>query len=195
MPAERSPDREQILGAALTLARDRHWEAVRLAAVAEHLGVGLDALHPHVQEKEDLADALWDRADRHMLARCEGEAFRMMDFPDQYEHAVMAWLAPLVPHRRTVREMLLVRLEPGHLHIQLPTLFRISRTVQWLRECCHRRATFLRRASEETVLSALFVTTVASWLGDESEGARHTRERLARRIRLATRAGQWWPGP
>lgn len=185
---------EAILDAALELAANRHWEAVRLHDVALLMNVSLADLHAHIDEKEDLVDLLWDRADRHMLATCQGPDFDIHDFPTQFEHCVMSWLGCLAPYRNTVLQMIQVRLEPGHLHIQLPTLFRISRTVQWMRERCGRDATFLQRASEEVVLTTVFVTTASAWLTDESQNANRTREYLARVTRQAVRLGQLWPG-
>ncbi|WP_168927494.1 TetR/AcrR family transcriptional regulator [Nitrincola alkalilacustris] len=184
---------DTLLDAALMLAADRHWEAVRLYDVARHLNISLAEVHELISEKENLIDLLWDRADAHMLATCRGTEFDALDFPAQYEQCVMSWLACLAPHRRTVRQMLQVRLEPGHLHIQLPTLLRISRTVQWMRELCGREATFLKRASEEIALSTIFVTSAAGWINDDSEDARRTRHNLAFAIRQAVRLGRLWP--
>lgn len=188
------PTPSDILNAALTLAKDRHWEAVRLQDVAEALGVSLVAIHAQIREKEDLVDLLWDEADQHMLATCQGSGFDNLDFPAQFETCVMTWLGYLAPFQTTVSQMLHVRLEPGHLHIQIPTLLRISRTVQWMRELCARSATFGRRAAEETVLTAVFVTTVVGWLTDSSRQSRRTRRRLARATRRAVRLGRLWPG-
>lgn len=165
-----------ILDAALDIAAggDRHWEDVRLADVASRLGVTLAEIHRYVRDKEALVDALWERADAALLERGHTLDPAVLAVPDRLEMLVFAWLEPLAAHRRTVREMLLVRLEPGHLHVQLPTLLRVSCTVQWLREAAGLRATFAWRALEESALSALFVTTVALWLGnDDDTRARH----------------------
>ncbi|MCP1728040.1 AcrR family transcriptional regulator [Natronospira proteinivora] len=185
--------RARILDAALALAADRHWEALRLRDVAEELGVGLSDLHPCLGEKEDLVDWFWDRADAVMLSQCRGPDFDALEFSRRYETCVLAWLSVPLSHRRTFREMLYVRMEPGHLHIQLPTLLRVSRTVQWMREACGRRGTFLRRATEEVVLSSLFVSALADSLNDDSLGGQRSRDRLQRHIRWAVSAGRLWP--
>lgn len=186
-------DRARILDAALSLAADRHWEAVRLHDLGEELGVGLSQLHGYLAEKEDLVDWFWDRADQEMLSLSEGEAFRALEPAARFEQCVLNWLIVPTRHQRTFREMLWVRMEPGHLHIQLPTLFRVSRSVQWMRECCGRDATFLRRASEEAVLSAVFVATLVRWLNDDSHGAQLTRDWLDGATRRAFQLGNLWP--
>ena len=187
--------RDRILDTALALAADRHWEAVRLRAVAEELGVELSELQGHLDEKEDLVDWFWDRADAAMLSQCRGPDFEALDFPQRFEACVLAWLDVIRGHRRSFREMLYVRMEPGHLHIQLPTLFRVSRTMQWMREACDRRGTFLRRASEEVALSTLFVSSVIDCVNDDSMAGQHSRDRLRRHIRWAVALGQCWPAP
>ncbi|MDQ2070260.1 TetR/AcrR family transcriptional regulator [Natronospira bacteriovora] len=185
--------RDSILDAALAVAADRHWEAVRLFDVAEQLGVTLADLQPLLAEKEQLVDWLWQRADETLLADCRGKSFQTLDFPKQFEACVLAWLGALQPARRTFRQMLEVRMEPGHLHIQIPTLFQVSRSVQWMRELCGRDATFLRRASEETALTAVFVSTLLVWLGDDSHGSQRSRDWCRDRLAQAIALGRWWP--
>lgn len=175
--------RQQLLDAALLLARDRHWEEVRLADVAEAAGMSLRELRAHFPDKEAFVDALWDRADDALLAAANDEI--PMATGERIERLVFAWLQPLAAHRRTARQMLLVRLEPGHLHIQLPTLIRISRTVQWLREAARLEQGFLMRALDETALTALFAATVALWLRDDNDAA--ARDLLRRGLALRKR--------
>lgn len=181
----RNHSADNILDAALRCAGRTHWERVRLADVAAEAGGTLADIHAHFHDKESLVDALWDRADRAMLQHADDEALSALAVPARIESLVFAWLAPLAEHRKCVREMLLVRLEPGHLHIQLPTLLRISKTVQWLREAAGLRASFAWRALEESVLTGLFVATVTAWLRD----AEDTRARriLADGLRAAAR--------
>lgn len=181
MAASRRPGPARILDTALALAEEGHWEGVRLYRVAGRLGVGLAEIQRHFREKEDLVDAWFDRADRAMLKTMD-EAAGNLPPADRIETAIGAWLDAIAPHRRVTREMLAVRAEPGHLHIQIPTLLRVSRTVQWIREAGGQDATFLRRAVEETALTGVFVATVAGFLTDDSPGQEKTRRRLHERL-------------
>ncbi|MDQ2694628.1 MAG: TetR/AcrR family transcriptional regulator, partial [Pseudomonadota bacterium] len=162
------PDRERIVDAALALAATRPWEAVRLHDVAAALGLTLDDLRRHFREKEDLVDAWFDRADAAMLRDAATAEFLALPGRARLHRAVMTWLGALAPHRRATRQMLLGKLEPGHLHVQIPALLRVSRTVQWLREAAGRDATYLHRAVEETALTTIYLLTVLRWLNDES---------------------------
>ena len=60
MPASES---DRIVDAAVTLAEERSWEAVRLHDVAAALNITLDDIRRHFREKEDIVDAWFDRAD------------------------------------------------------------------------------------------------------------------------------------
>lgn len=187
--------REQIIDAALELAAADGWEAVRLHAVADRLGVSLDAIRRHFAEKEEVVDAFLDRADAAMLARAQADDLAGAVPRERLRALLLAWFAALAPWRRTVRDMLGGKLEPGHLHVQLPGLLRVSRTVQWWREGAGLDAVFLRRALEETALSSLFLATLVRWLNDDSEDAKATAEFLDRGLELAEataqRLGDW----
>ncbi|MDH5480348.1 MAG: hypothetical protein OEX11_06290, partial [Nitrosomonas sp.] len=76
-------------------------------------------------------------------------------------------------------------LEPGHLHIQIPAIMRVSRTVQWMREAAQRDATFMRRALEETALTSIYLATFVYWMNDISEHSKNTREFLLHKLQIA----------
>lgn len=185
---------DKVLQSALNLARKQHWEALRLAEIADDLQISLADLRRTIKDKENLVDLLWDQADAAMLAQCQFDDFISQSFATQFEQCVMSWLMFLHPYRQTVKEMLMVRAEPGHLHIQIPTLIRISQTVQWMRELCQRDALFFKRAAEETMLTCLFVSHVRFWLNDESENSESTRTSLRRQIEWAVQLEKFWPG-
>lgn len=185
---------EQIVDTAVELAERHSWEGVRLHQVAEALGTDLNAVHRHFREKEELADAWFDRADAAMLHCAAEEAVAELPALERIETLIWAWLDRMEPHRRVTRQMILGKLEPGHLHVQIPAVLRVSRTVQWLREAAGRNAQGLHRGLEETVLSSLFVATFVSWLRDESPGFRRTRNRLHRGLRAARFLAGWVPG-
>ncbi|HVL57279.1 MAG TPA: TetR family transcriptional regulator [Burkholderiaceae bacterium] len=170
------PDR--IVDAALEIAGRSSWEALRLHQVADALGITLDALRAHFREKEDLVDAWFDRADAAMLREAEQPGFLALTSRQRLQRLIWSWLTALAPHRAVTRQMICGKLEPGHLHVQIPGLLRVSRTVQWIREAAHRDATFVRRALEETALTSIYLTTFAHWLHDESVGSQRTARLL-----------------
>ncbi len=173
---------DEILDAALRLAAGAGWDAVRLHRIAELLDVPLTEIHRHVRQKDDLAEALFDRADRAMLEAAGEREFRFLLPRERLHRVVMAWLEALAPHRALVREMLLYKLEPPHIHLQVLGVLRVSRTVQWFLEAAGRRSRGLRRSIEETAFTALYLATFAYWLRDRSKDAERTQQFLRRRL-------------
>lgn len=190
--SELSPD--DVLQSALRLASDKHWEALRLNEIADDLQVSLADLRLIIKDKENLIDLLWDQTDAAMLNQCQSDDFLSQPFAAQFEQCAMCWLMSLHPYRQTVKEMLMVRAEPGHLHIQIPTLIRVSQTVQWMRELCQRDAVFLKRAVEESMLTGLFINHFRIWLNDDLENCQKTQESLHRQTERAVELEKFWPG-
>jgi ubiquinone biosynthesis protein COQ9 len=182
--------RDAVVDAALALADAGHWESVRLHEVAARLGVPLDDIREHFSEKEQIVDAWMDRADQSMLRVTESAEFARLEGRERIQRLILTWLDTLAPYRRVTREMVVVRLEPGHLHHQIPSVMRISRTVQWVREAAGRKQAFLWRALEETALTTVFVTTFIYWLNDDSPGQVDTRKRLRMLLDTAGELGR-----
>lgn len=165
---------EKILDTALDIADRRNWEAVRLHDVADELDVTLDDVRAHFRDKEDLVDAWFDRADSAMLSEANKPGFADLPTRVRLHRLIMAWLESLNTHRRVTQQMVLSKLGPGHLHVQIPAVLRINRTVQWMREAAQRDATFLMRAFEETVLTSIYVTAFMYWMRDNSSDSTKT---------------------
>jgi ubiquinone biosynthesis protein COQ9 len=191
--------RERIVDAAIALGEQASWEAVRLHDVADALGITLDEIRRYFREKEDVVEAWFDRADAAMLVQAESPGFSGPTPRERLHRLIMTWLRALAPHRRVTREMIYGKLEPGHLHIQIPGLMRVSRTVQWMREAAHRDATYLRRALEETGLTSIYLMTFFYWMNDDSPGSASTGRFLdgwlafAERLDRAVYGGQGPP--
>ena len=177
--------RDAIVDTAVALAEHSSWEAVRLFDVATELNISLDNIRLYFREKEDLVDAWFDRADGQMLKAAETVEFLSLSSRERLRHLIMTWLDALVAHRKVTRQMIGAKLEPGHLHIQIPAIMRISRTVQWMREAAQRDATFLRRALEETALTTIYLATFTYWMQDTSENSQRTRDFLEHKLLMA----------
>ena len=183
--------KERIVDTAIALAEQRSWEAVRLHDVADQLGITLNEVRRYFREKEEIAEAWFDRADALMLEDAATTAFQALPVRERLHRVIMTWLGALAAHRRVAREIIYGKLEPGHLHVQIPALLRVSRTVQWFREATHRDATFVRRALEETTLTSIYLLTFFYWLRDDSQGAARTAALLNRLLSEAGRLQAW----
>jgi AcrR family transcriptional regulator len=176
---------DQIVDTAVELGERNSWEAVRLNDVAALLGITLDEVRVHFREKEDIVDAWFERADAAMLKAAQGSDFPYLNPRQRLHRLIMTWLGALYPYRKTTRQMIYGKLEPGHVHIQIPGLLRISRTVQWMREAAGRNATYIRRALEETALTSIYLATFTHWMNDSSSGSVRTSRFLDRCLAIA----------
>ena len=176
---------DQIVNTAVELGEQKSWEAVRLHDVAAALGITLDDVRAHFREKEDIVDAWFERADSAMLKMAQAPDFSYLTPRQRLHRLIMTWLASLYPYRKTTRQMIYGKLEPGHLHVQIPGLMRISRTVQWMREAAGRDATYIRRALEESALTSIYLATFVHWMSDSSSGSSRTSRFLDGCLSLA----------
>ena len=176
---------DQIVDAAVELGEQKSWEAVRLHDVAATLGITLDDVRAHFREKEDIVDAWFERADSAMLKAAQASDFFYLTPRQRLHRLIMVWLGAFYPYRKTTRQMIYGKLEPGHIHIQVPGLMRISRTVQWMREAASRDATYVRRALEETGLTTIYLAVFFHWMNDNSSDSTRTSQFLERCLSMA----------
>lgn len=185
--------KDRIVDAALALAGETSWERVRLHDVAQRLGIELTDVHACFREKEDIVDAWFDRADRAMLGAAARPEMVALAPRERLQELLLMWLGVLAAHRRATREMILGKLEFGHVHFQWAGIMRVSRTVQWWREAAGRSAPLPWRAFEETALTSIYLATFACWMSDQSRDSSHTRQFLSRLLRAAEPCARWLP--
>ncbi len=173
----------QILDSALKLADVCGWERLHLFDVAADLGVGLDSIASHYREKDQLVEAWFDRADQAMLARAKAADLLPLTPAKRLEELLLTWLASLAAHRAVTGQMLLYKLEPGHVHLQIGGLLRISRTVQWWREAAQRETLHLRRIAEESLLSGVYLRCFIHWLRHPEQDPAEFRALLRSQLR------------
>lgn len=155
---------EQLLDAALRLGLESGWEALNLADLAYVLQVPLTDIYNLVKQKDELTEALFDRADRNMLGMTSEENFTQLSKQLRLQTLITTWLDTLTPYRPVVREMLSYKLEPGHVHLQVLGIMRISRTVQWMLHAASIKDTGLRRITGEVLLTQLYLAVFTYWL-------------------------------
>lgn len=185
---------QQILDTALELGEQRGWNGVHLHEIAQEMGIGLAEIGRHYESKDAIADAWFDRADLALLSAAETTGWLESSPRERLHRAIFCWLDVLAGHRRLTSTMLRYKLQPEHLHLQVLGVLRISRTVQWIREVACLTTVGWRRELEEAALTAIYLSSFARWLNDESEGAARTHAYLDRQLagaeRIARRLSQ-----
>lgn len=194
-------DTDSLLDTAMRLANERSWEKLHLHEVARELGIPLQEIHRHFAQKDDLIEAWYDRADRAMLKAAQAPGYNELTLHERLHLLIMRWLDSLAEYKTVSRDMLLYKLEPGHVHLQLQGLLRVSRTVQWIREAALQDSTHLQRIIEEIGLTGLYLQTFLYWMGDSSAGQSKTRRFLHRHLGRVDRCEKgmariqsWLPG-
>jgi ubiquinone biosynthesis protein COQ9 len=182
---------QRILDTALDLGEQRGWDAVHLHEIAQALGIGIADIGRHYEQKDAIAEAWFDRADAALLRAPLVPGWTDLSPRERLQRAIFSWLDALAPHRRLTAEMLRYKFQPEHLHLQALGLMRVSRTVQWIREAAYLPSLGWRRELEEAALTAMYVSTFACWLNDDSPGAERTRAFLDRLLAGAERAALW----
>lgn len=183
--------RQQILDQALVLARQSGWEKLTLHHIAAALGIPLADIYQYFPQKDDLVEAWFDRADQALLCRVPNREWGVLPPKERIEQVILCWLDAMAEYRELTGQMLLYKLEPGHIHLQMAGVLRISRTVQWFREAAGLKASQLHRIVQEAALSSLYLATFICWLRDNSPGQQTTRNFLRRKLDAGDRIGLW----
>ena len=177
-----TPTAAQVLDAALEIAEETGWDALRLRQVAAALNCPLSALLAHYRDLDAVANAWFGRAGAAMLAPVAAD-FYDQPGPDRLHSVIMRWFDALAPHRRISVDMLQGKLYASHPHHWVPMIFDLSRTVHWIRDMAGLDATGRRRQLEEIGLTGVFLATLAVWSRDASEGQERTRCFLRKALR------------
>ncbi|WP_299392870.1 hypothetical protein [Pelagibius sp.] len=185
-PSEEQRDvlRALIIETALDIAEDWGWYDIRLHHVAERLNLPLAAIRAEFRDGDAIADAWIARADTAMLAGQEA-GFAALPAEERLQITLEAWLDALAPRRKVTAEMFLGKLWPVHVHHNLKLITWTSRTVQWWREAALLDGKGQRRSVEEMGMTLIFLSTLACWCRDRSEGQERSKSYLRRSLKRA----------
>ena len=179
-----------ILEKAIILAQKSSWESFSLTELAFLLDCSLSDIKQFYRSKDDMAEALFNRADDAMLSLSSAKDYRNLTSDDKLFECIMIWFESLAPYRPLVREILAYKLEPGHFHLQAHGITRISRTVQWFIEASDRKNTGLKRIVDEAAVTSAYLASFSFFLFDNSEQHANTRALLKSRLRKINQCHQ-----
>lgn len=182
---------DKILENALLLATESSWEKVRLQQIADASGINLEQVRQYYRQKDDLAEALFDRADQAMLTFSDNVEFKKLCGRDRLREAIMTWLRSLTPYRHTVIDIFKYKLEPGHIHFQTLGVLRVSRTVQWMLEASGSKTSHLSRIAEELGATSIYLAALVYWLRDRSADSRNTSDFIDRLLEKSEKLAGW----
>lgn len=179
MKSTAAPKAEEILDKAIELARRDSWQAFSLAELARELDCKLYMISSHSRSKDDIADALFDRADRAMLSLSDDATFRSKTSNDKLLALIMQWFLSLADIKPMVKDIMAYKFEVGHFHLQAHGVTRVSRTVQWFLCAADRKHSGLARIADEFAVTGAYLASFAVFLQDKSEDHAKTRAFLS----------------
>ena len=179
---EESPDRQCILDKAVELALQSSWSSLSFSQIADSLKCSLADIGQHFRSKDDMAEALFDRADHAIWELSSSESYRNLSDEHKLFECIICWFESLTPYKPIVKEMLTYKFEPGHFHLQAHGVTRISRTVQWFLDVAGREYNGLNRIADEFAVTSAYLTSFSCYLFDSSQGHARTRSLLKRLI-------------
>jgi AcrR family transcriptional regulator len=170
---------EKLIDAALALTAERGWRDLTLPQVAVTAGVSLADAYAAFPTKTALMNGLLARTDRQMLA---GEA------PDPAENVrdrlfdvIMRRFDALEPHKDAVAAI--VDDLPADPLTALAVLPAFGNSMAWTLEMAGVSASGLSGALRIKGLAIIYLTTLRTWLEDDSADAARTMAALDRALR------------
>jgi len=180
---QRKLNPDAILDKAIELAQQSSWKTYRLSELAVLLGCSLSEIKQFYRSKDDIAEALFSRADDAMLNLTSTKEHQALSSDEKLAECIMVWFDSLSAYKPLVREILAYKLEPGHFHLQAHGITRISRTVQWFMEASDRKNTGLKRITDEVAVTSAYLASFSFFLFDNSKQHACTRSLLKRLIK------------
>lgn len=175
-------DTDKILDAALAIAGERGWSALRLQAVADKAEISLTDLERQIRGKRALLEAIADRFDREAVAAIDPDASDpSLDPPERLFDALMTRFELLQAHRDGYIALLnAARCDPAMALAGAPRLFSAMGDVLHASGFEARGPIGCLRRK---VLATLYLSVIKVWMDDRSEDLGPTMSTLDKRLR------------
>ena len=162
--SEVSP-RDRMVDAALALAAERPWHEISLREIAEASGLPLAEAYRAGASKQAILEAFLRRIDAAVLAEGavdpeEGSA------RDRVFDVLMRRFDALQPYRKGLASILLA--QPREPATALANLAALQRSMTWMLEAAGLEAGGLRGLARTKGLTLLYLSTLRTWLRDDS---------------------------
>jgi len=186
MAGKRTTPLERLVDAALKLAAERPWSQVTLGEIATEAGLSLAELHEAAPSKSHVIRAFLKRIDAAVLA---GPAPDLSEpARDRLFDVLMRRFDALKPHRAAVASIVdgLSR-DPVQALCGWPALLR---SMSWMLEAAGLDAAGLKGALRARGLAMVWLTSLRTFLTDESEDLSATMAALDRALKRAEPFGR-----
>jgi len=170
-----------VVAAAVAIAREAGFEAVRLTALAERTGVALPVIADRFRDVDAVANA-WFKMARQRVMAIPFAAIAAHAADERLARVMESWLAFFGADRKVALEIIRAKLHPSHAHHWVPLVLDLSRLVHDFLDVARVPGQGAFRAAQEVALTAITLAMLQDWAWDQSPDAATTRRRLRRRL-------------
>jgi AcrR family transcriptional regulator len=174
-----STNAEQLIDAALRLTIERDWRELTLPEIAAEAGVSLADVYTAFPTKMAILNGFMARIDRQMLA--EGAPDAAESVRDRLFDVVMRRFDALKPHKDAVAAI--VDDLPADPLSTLAVLPAFGKSMAWTLEAAGVSASGLSGTLRVQGLAIIYLTTLRTWLQDDTADAARTMATLDRALR------------
>jgi AcrR family transcriptional regulator len=174
-----STNAEQLIDAALRLTVERGWRDLTLPEIAAEAGVSLADAYTAFPTKMAILTGFMARIDRQMLA--EGAPDTAETVRDRLFDVVMRRFDALAPHKDAVAAI--VDDLPADPLSTLAVLPTFGNSMAWTLEAAGVSGSGLSGALRIQGLAIIYLTTLRTWLQDDTADAARTMATLDRALR------------
>jgi ubiquinone biosynthesis protein COQ9 len=172
--------RDLIIDAAFSLAAEKPWPEITLAAIAEHAGVSLAELARHVSGKTGILDAFARRMDGKLLASLTDDPVEG-DGHDRLFDIMLRRFELLAPYKPAIAN---IAKAPADGPVEWLALLASSLVTQgWMLAAADIRLTGFKGDAARLGLAKIAADTMLVWLKDDDTGLAHTMAALDRKLR------------
>jgi AcrR family transcriptional regulator len=170
----------KFLVTALALAADRGWHGLALADVAAEAGASLAELYRVYPSKSAILAALIARTDAALLAVPAGD-LAAEPARDRLFDVLMRRFDALAPHKSALAAIL--KDAPRDPLAMLSLAPHLLRSMTWMLEAAGLHAHGIRGTIRVKLLTIIYLASLRTWLGDDSQDMARTMATLDARLR------------
>jgi AcrR family transcriptional regulator len=181
-----------IIAATMTLAAERPWREITLAAIAREADMPLAQLRAQVRCKGDILRALAARTDEALLASMEKEPLEG-DATDRLFEAVMRRLEIMAPWKEAIGNIMH---EPASAACECPPVIeQYFISNRWMLAAAGLEKSGMEGLARTMGLSLVYARALRAWVEDDDPGLSHTMARLDRDLKRGARILKNLQGP
>ena len=169
-----------VIQSALSLAADAPWADVTMHDIAVHAGIPLADIMMVFDDKTDVVAAFGKSLDAQVAEAMNGQVMADDAPKDRLFDVLMARFDILNEHRGAVISMLNgLTSDPKQMAVSLPW---VCKSMTWMMELAEVPTNGWAGSLQIMGLSAVYLKTLRTWIGDESEDMAATMAELDKNL-------------